>query len=972
MTAITRPVPVRSPTHRVAESARLVEGVTRARAGRAGLVVVRGRAGTGKSALLDGVPCDGFTVLRVTCREADSTTAYATVRELFRAPTDLSPVVRERLAASAALTAEAADAGEYPTLRRLDRCVARLTAHRPLALVFDDAHWCDAASLRWLCFLLNRSRHRPLLVLAAVLDGATLPDGEQLTRLTAWHASVVLELGPLDLPAVAEIVRQRLGDPEGEFTQECAEVSGGNPRLLHRLLDTLASAGVRPQASETGRILALGRTVAVASVRTRLAALPEPVRDVAAALAAVGDIGPALVGAVARVSTERTRVALTVLREEGVLAPDSSGFAHEMFCRMVIDTVPPLKWERLRIRAAVLLNDTAQPVRTVADQLLRLPRLEYTWMTDSLLDAADEALRQGDPVAGVRYLRRLLTAQDDPAERERTRVRLAEALIRLEPAVALPDLLTAVQRAATPVEQARLAVHYGDAALAAQCASRAVPVLGAALETLRATTDGRPTTQETELETQLRSSLVVTGITWTPDTPRGRALVRESATELRNTARPVGDTLGERRALAAQALLRTVESRSATAAVALARRSLTGDGWEGWMPHSAGWALVMADEVEPSAQLFERALEESRSRGDDWTHHHVLALRALALCLQGAVDEGLADTQRALEIDEQAPWRRSSTLPVAVRATLLAMAGRPEAADELLARRGIVERADPPTDETDWTQHLLTVHWGWSRWRQGDQKGALRRFRQVGDELRASGIVNPVFSPWWANIVWLLAEQGRTPQARELVEEMVAPAAGWGTPRALGQVLLARAMTADPREAVGLYREAADMLAGTPDLTCRIRVDYHLGRTLLRTGDAASARKYLRQAADLATRTGAHTIAHSAAHLLVTAGGRIRKAVDDSAGVLLTKSELQVAELAVQGLRNQRIAGELFVTLRTVETHLTAAYRKFGVRNRQELSQALPRWQHSRNKRQTEGGAEAGNVSAQHGMTGNL
>ncbi|HEY8978430.1 MAG TPA: AAA family ATPase [Streptomyces sp.] len=945
------------PTGRTTESARLEKEAGLARAGRGRLVVVRGPSGIGKSALLDGMPGDGFTVLRVTCRETDSGTPYAAARELLRTAVDVPSGVREQVAA--ALSAATPLPGAYAAPRRLERCVALLAAHRPLALVLDDAHWCDVSSLRWLRFLLTRSRHRPLLVLVASRDRAAPADGGELAQLTAWHASAVLGLGPLDPAAVADVVTRRLGAPDPRFAQECARLSGGHPRLLHQVLDALSDAGVQPRDGETERVVACGRAAVRASLRTRSALLPEPVRDVLAALAVADDTGPALTGAMARVSAGRAQAALAVLREEGIVAPDGSGFVHEAFRQAVLGTLQPSERTRLRERAATLLNDTAQPVRQAAEQLARLPRLESAWMTEALSAAADEAVHQGEPLDGVRYLRRLLAEQYEPARLERTRIRLAEAVTRLDPQASLSALSSAVRRAATPLDAARLAVRYGDAAIAAQTVLAAQPVLVAALDALRGETGVRPGTEEADLEVQLRSALVVMGLTQPPASPSGRARVRESAATLRTAKQPAGDTPGEQRALAAQALLHAVEGRSAPAAVALARRALTGGAGDDRTARQVGWALVLADEVELASEVFGQALDVSRARGDDWAHHLNLAQRGLNLLFQGSVSEGLTAARHALDIDERARWQRSSALPPSVMAVLLVLSGRPEAADELLTRRRITEPADASAaGELGWAKHVLTLYWGISRWRRGDPAGALRRFLRTGEELRAHGVVNPVTSPWWVYAVHVLVEEGRVSEARELVEQAAGPAADWGTPRALGQVLLARAaVAADQRASIDLCLEAADVLAASPDTSSRVRAGFQLGRALLRAGDLAAARKHLRQAVDLATRTGAHATAGVAAELLVRAGGRLRKATGGPAGLLLTKSELQIAELAVRGVSNQRIADELFITVRTVETHLTATYRKLGVGNRRELSRALPRWRHGQDIRRAEGGA---------------
>jgi DNA-binding CsgD family transcriptional regulator len=113
-----------------------------------------------------------------------------------------------------------------------------------------------------------------------------------------------------------------------------------------------------------------------------------------------------------------------------------------------------------------------------------------------------------------------------------------------------------------------------------------------------------------------------------------------------------------------------------------------------------------------------------------------------------------------------------------------------------------------------------------------------------------------------------------------------------------------------------------------------------LGSALRRGGQPKDARAPLREALDLALRCGAPQLAGRAREELVAAGARPRRA--RLTGVeSLTGSELRVARMAADGLTNREIAQALFVTVRTVEGHLTHAYGKLGIRTRAELEQAL-------------------------------
>ena len=137
-----------------------------------------------------------------------------------------------------------------------------------------------------------------------------------------------------------------------------------------------------------------------------------------------------------------------------------------------------------------------------------------------------------------------------------------------------------------------------------------------------------------------------------------------------------------------------------------------------------------------------------------------------------------------------------------------------------------------------------------------------------------------------------------------------------------------------------LLRQAADTLATSPALLWRAEAFVDLGTALRRSGDSVGARPMLRDGMEIAHRCGATPLADRAEEELRTAGGRPRRRAGVGADAL-TASERRVAELAAVGVSNKEIAQSLFVTLRTVEMHLSNAYSKLEIRSRHELATAL-------------------------------
>jgi DNA-binding CsgD family transcriptional regulator len=189
-----------------------------------------------------------------------------------------------------------------------------------------------------------------------------------------------------------------------------------------------------------------------------------------------------------------------------------------------------------------------------------------------------------------------------------------------------------------------------------------------------------------------------------------------------------------------------------------------------------------------------------------------------------------------------------------------------------------------------------------------------------------------------AQALLLTGDQDR---ARALAQAELADAREFGGRRALGVALRAAGLAQDQAGGgLALLAESVDVLRGSPARLERARSLTELGAALRRAGQRTAARPLLAEALDLASRCGARPLAGRAHDELIAAGGRPRRERQYGAAAL-TPSELRVARLAADGRTNREIARGLYVTPKTVETHLAHAYAKLGITGRAGLAAAL-------------------------------
>jgi DNA-binding CsgD family transcriptional regulator len=336
--------------------------------------------------------------------------------------------------------------------------------------------------------------------------------------------------------------------------------------------------------------------------------------------------------------------------------------------------------------------------------------------------------------------------------------------------------------------------------------------------------------------------------------------------------------------------------------------------------------LVGVDELEAAVEAADAAIAVARAQHTLVQVGEAATFRALAHYRLGRLAEAEADARlaHALAHEIQSRSARRHTLTWLVRC---------------LVERELLEDAEAALEEAGSPGSLayLSEARGHLRAAQGRFADALAEFTAAGErasvQLRHPGLVT-----WQPAAALALHHLGRHAEARQQADDAVRIARRYGSGRALGLALRARGLVSGE---VADLRDAVATLASLPAALEHARALVDLGAALRRTHGRGEGRSCLERGMDQASACGADALVARAGEELVALGARPRRTALTGPHAL-TPSERRVVGLAAGGLTNRAIAQSLFVTTKTVETHLAAAYRKLGISGRSELRGALP------------------------------
>ena len=931
-----------------------VRAALRAVGQRAGAaLVIEGAAGMGKSRLLEEARAPasdlGLRVLAARATELEQGFPFGVVRQLFERPLlEADAGERDRwLAGAAALAADvftgaptasvapapglaAGDPG-YAWQHGLYWLASNLAADSPLALVVDDLQWCDAPSARALEFIARRLEAQPLALILATrpLDPALTPEA---AALVADPAAELLRPSALTEAAVSALVSARLsGAPDDRFVRTCREVTGGNPFLLGELLDEAVARGIEPTAAAADDVRAMVPSGVANAVLLRLARLVPAAGVLARALSALGD--GAQVGDAARLAGlggPDLEAAMGALVSAGVV--ESGGtvrFTHPILRAAIYGDLSPAERERLHHAAATILRERGAPAGQVAAQVMHTEPTADPGAVALLRHAAREALVLGDAAGAAALLSRALDEPPTAGDRAAVVLELGQAHARAGAPEAIAPLSEIVERGEDPAAIAAAAIELSGMLFYAGRATEGAATLRRAQERLPA---GEPVREQLEV--------ALLGISYTSASAR-----READATIAGRREPADLERGVLQAttLATLAMDELMFLRSASTAIDLAERALAaglplepqrGENW----PILALATLAAADGLDAALRATDEMLPPARARGAALMVAMISALRAIIGVRRGDLAAAEADAQAAIEVAADL-LGREAVLVLAVSAAVLAGLERDETPDSL---RRLIDRSGAWYDTEFLPSSQLRYASGVLRAAAGNHEAAIEELRGCELGHPAFGGENPAVLAWRSAAALSLAELGRHDEARTLAADEVRRARSFGAPRAIGVALRVHALVGPPAERPKRLAEALAVLEPSPARLEHARVLVDLGATYRAAGQRSAAREPLLEGLALAARCGARALERRARDELAAIGVRPRR-TEHAGADSLTPSERRVVELAATGGTNREIAQTLFVTEKTVETHLGRSFRKLDISSRRQLPDVLAR-----------------------------
>jgi DNA-binding CsgD family transcriptional regulator len=806
----------------------------------------------------------------------------------------------------------------------------------PVLIAIDDAQLADGASLRFVMHLLVRVAELPLAILVAMRpvavemehDGGAASEtgGRLLAELRAQTQVSVLTLPRLSERGGQAVVRRDFADRDGRLAGALARASGGNPFLLTELIRAARAEGI---AEETvaERVADLVPEAALRSLARRVQRLGPDAVAIARAAAILGDGAPLgqaadLAGMEPEVAE---RAAERLLAGQLLRTGDPLVLEHGLVGAAVTAELSDLARAWLHRRAAELLVDDGAPAGEISGHLLLARGRGSSWVVQTLRAAASEAQAHGEHIVAARMLGRAL--QEPPAAvlRDEVLLELAQAEAAGGQPAALDRLSDLLARLADPPRRARtlqalsqLLLARADYGLAAEAAERGLadvaaddPLAGGLLGLYLAASSFDPGRRFTQ-------------------TARWQALLEEA----RHGHVPPEPFLAAQ--LAGAMAVRWGEPPDRVrwmGEAALAAEPAEPDT-HGYVVSMAIAALVYVDELDAAESALAAAGKRDWQTGSPIGAAQLGQTRGLLLLRQGRVTAAVAEAERALEICRLG-WTAHQGWCAAVLAHAHLERGDADGARRALSLAGAVDARSLQWSLVLEARGALALH-------EHDPASALEHFSAAGKHLEHSyAITNPMFLGWQPHAAVAAAQLGDRDAAARLAELATERAQASGRPRAIGVALHAAGRVTGKAAGLEQLTRAVAALERAPAPLELAHALLDLGTAMRAAGRRTDAREALSRGLELATSCDARPMAERAYSELRLTGARPRR--PSRTGVAaLTPTELRIARLAAAGATNPAIAQQLFITTKTVEWHLTNAYRKLGVDSRDQLATHLP------------------------------
>lgn len=765
----------------------------------------------------------------------------------------------------------------------------------------DDANWAGETFRAWAAIKARAIEASGSLL--ALVDRSEEASG-WIRELERLPGVVKIEPGALNPGDCAEIAGGLEEDPEGV---KAMRETAGNPRLLTHYLSE----------GESGE----PDTDLLDWVSHRLGRLEPGARAVAEAMAILGSSGTlAETEEVTGLGTSGALAAIDALERADFLERSSPPVLGPPLLRTAVrKTIPAGR--RIRLQLAAAEATRRRDERIAASHLIEArpagPSPE-SWVVPLLQGAAVKTRNAGQTGDSILVFRRLLEEQLSDEERFEALSALGEMEAERRDPAAVDHLAEASELASDPLVRGRLALVRGRALFHLIALEECSTVCRAAMADLP---------QE---ERELKLTLEATAL----DADALRGVRREHPAELREQVE-AGATPGERLVLTHVLADQAATGSAPASEIREAGRRMiaSGDLLAEFGANSPtyiylGTALSWASAYEDVLKLTSEGLRRGKRDGLPAAVSYSAALRAGCALLAGDLD--LAEADSSLVVDELADADAMSfAVALAWHLEVLVHRGRLGEARRRLEASGLTGEL-PELGTID----FLMLARGALAQAEGDDDRALHEFEEVGRRATRAKYLNPGAMDWRSRAALIRLRQGDIKRAQELAEDELERAEAFGSARARGVALVAAGTVAGGESGIAMLERAVELLEPeTPVEYARSVVA--LGEELHRTG-SERARGVLYDGLAAAHESGSSLLGERALVSLRATGAKPRRKAVSGIDAL-TRQERRVAEMAASGLGNREIANRLYLTRRTVEMHLSNAYRKLGIRSRKEL-----------------------------------
>jgi DNA-binding CsgD family transcriptional regulator len=883
-------------------------------AGPARALVVEGPAGIGKTAvwraLIEIARTGGHLVLEGIGDSAEARLTFVGLADLLGTVADETlphlPAPQAHALEVALLRAEATAAPSDPRAVAVGvlSALRALAARGPVLVAIDDIPWLDGASADAIMFAARRLRDERVRFL--LTRRPRVPT--QLERVLAPELTH-LNIGPLTLGAMRHMLADRLGlTLPRQLLGQIFEATLGNPLFALELGRTLVEQGLPAMGGD----LPVPDTVEEL-LGARVTRLPRPVRTLLLAVALSGELGPPQLSAIAEPATLDDAIERGLVRVDGT-----------------------------RVRASHPLLAAAAKKHSGARERRELHRTLATVASDEGLRAHHLALASREPeerlAASIAAAAGRAFARGD----RREAVELGEHALRLTPpgSADRPERLLALASyldTAGELDRLReLLTANLDSIPAGPPRARAWLLLAEVV--YEHTNDYRELLERARVEAEADPALhalIVARVSSAVISVERIADAERRALAVLPDAERAGAEV-ERLVLFALAWARGLGGRDLAEVCARWNAASASPGYLAESPERvAGQRHVWRGEIGKARPVFERMLALSDERGETgsyvWARLHLceLALRAGDWHTAARLlDEWMETAEREYFVE-----------PAHQRCRALLAASRGLAEEAMTWSAHTIDRAKAIDFQWDWLEALRAR--GMVALLTGEPARAAENLGTVWEHATREGVDEPGVFPVAPELVEALVELGELDQALAVTARLRALAGRqehpWGLISAKRCGALIRLATPPYDDAAAAeLRAAADAYGG-------LGLRFDRARTLLAAGKAerrlkqwAAARRSLEQAAGAFDEIGSTGWAARARAEIDRIGARRPGRADE-----LTPTERRVVELAAAGRSNKEIARALFVTLNTVEGHLSHAYAKLGVRSRSQLAGRL-------------------------------